>query len=123
MNIIINLEYHLNSIKLKKMGNYATFICQTECCRNDNIKLILSDNIQTDNSFQITQFSNEYLNKDYLKYQSIQNFFNRNSMAIKNFEISISPNLQEYLNIHDTNINYVNELITNQTLNKQKKMK
>lgn len=76
------------------MGNYATFICQTECCRNDNIKLILSDNIQTDNSFQITQFSNEYLNKDYLKYQSIQNFFNRNSMAIKNFEISISPNLQ-----------------------------
>jgi hypothetical protein len=39
-------------------------------------------------------------------------------MAIKNFEISISPNLQEYLNIHDTNINYVNELITNQTLNK-----
>ena len=44
------------------MGNYATFICQTECCRNDNIKLILSDNIQTDNSFQITQFSNEYLN-------------------------------------------------------------
>lgn len=25
---------------------------------------------------------------------------------------------KEYLNIHDTNINYVNELITNQTLNK-----
>ena len=75
------------------MGNSSAFICQSECFKNDNIKLVLSDNIQTDNSFQITKFSNEYVNKDYLKYQSIQNFFNRNSMAIKNFEISITPNL------------------------------
>ena len=56
------------------MGNYSTFICQSKCFRNDNIKLVVSDNIQTDNSFQITKFSNEYINKDYLKYKSIEKF-------------------------------------------------
>ena len=101
------------------MGNYSTFICQSKCFRNDNIKLVLSDNIQTDNSFQITKFSNEYINKDYLKYKSIEKFFNRHSTPIKNYEISITPNLANYLNIHDNNLYYVNELIANQTLIKK----
>ena len=98
------------------MGNYSAFICQSECFKNDNIKLVLSDNIQTDNSFQITKFSNEYVNNNYLKYKTIENFYNRNSTPIKNCEISIVPTISNYFNIHDTNLYYVNELIANQAL-------
>ena len=99
------------------MGNAVPLTCQLDCySKLENLKPNLNDNIKTDHSISLT---NSYILKNFPIYKSIQNFFIRNILPIKNCEISLFPIKKNV--VHNSNNRYYsNELISN--LNSSMKM-
>ena len=92
------------------MGNAVPLTCQLDCySKLENLKPNLNDNIKTDHSISLT---NSYILKNFPIYKSIQNFFIRNILPIKNCEISLFPIKKNV--VHNSNNRYYsNELISN----------
>ncbi len=71
------------------MGNAVPLTCQLDCySKLENSKQNVNDNLTTDHSISLTD---SFILKNFPIYKSIQNFFIRNILPIKNTEISIFP--------------------------------
>ncbi len=92
------------------MGNAVPLTCQLDCySKLQNSKSNLYDNITTDHSISLT---NSYILKNFPIYKSIQNFFIRNILPIKNTEISIFPT-KKNINSNPNNLYLSNDSISN----------
>ena len=92
------------------MGNAVPLTCQLDCySKLENSKQNVNDNLTTDHSISLTD---SFILKNFPIYKSIQNFFIRNILPIKNFEISIISKKKNV--VHNSNNRYYsNELISN----------